>query len=160
MTTPLPSIISSIFNATDATTDISDFLNVSTFLGGSTYDGTVTSWTELCSYPGNPFYTLSTFVGCLLYPNVTRNILNGTLAVIQGNTNLTAVGFTSLDLASSLRSIYSTCLPTYCASDSDCAAAVCDVGNLLTSGYELSAQGIGNCYQTLCWYRLRLQGSK
>lgn len=81
----------------------------------------------------------------MLYSNITHDVLNGTL-----DTNLTA-DFTSLDVASSLRSIYSTCLPTYCAADPDCAAAsVCDVGNLLTSGYELSAQGVGNCYYTLC----------
>jgi len=151
MTTYLPPIISSIFNATDATADISHFINESLYTGQYTYNGTVTNWTEVCSYPGNPFHGVYLFVGCLLYPNVTRNILNGTLSVIQGNTNLTAVGFTSLDIASSIRSIYSTCLPTYCASDPGCAAAnVCDVGNLLTSGYELSAQGVGNCYDTLC----------
>jgi hypothetical protein len=148
-------IVDAIFDSVDASIWIFRFLETSTFRPSfAVADGHVTNWTAECSTPGAPFGEIARFVGCLLYPNVTRSLLNGTLPVISGDTdniNLTSVGFTSPDLGLSLRSIYSTCLPTYCASVSECAATdFCDVGNLLSSSFELSAQGVGQCYNSIC----------
>ena len=143
-----------LFTAPDASTHIFDFLADPVYQGFSGWDssgGKVTNWTDYCSFAGGVFLGYGPFLGCLLYPNTTRNIQDGTLP-----TNLTDVGFstsneTANSVSSYLRSIYPTCLSVYCASQDECAAtAACDVGNLLTDGYELSAQGVGNCWQTLC----------
>jgi hypothetical protein len=100
----------------------------------------------MCSNPSKIFLAPGFFIGCLLYPNVTRNIKDGSLP-----SNLTDIGFTSDAVALSVRSIIPTCLATYCASQTNCAASdMCDIGNLLTSGYELSAQGTAECWLSLC----------
>jgi hypothetical protein len=142
-------IPSYLFNATDASTYIFDYLKVDyhyNFGAGITSDGHIVNWTKVCSTPGWIFLGNGPLIGCLLYPNVTRNIRDGSLP-----TNLTDIGFSSNAVASYVRSIYPTCLATYCASQPDCAARdVCDVGNLLTSGYELSAQGVAECWLSLC----------
>ena len=120
----------------------------------------VDDWTKACSDPETIFGSasaLSRFVGCLLYPNVTRNIAAGTFSVnntqisflngLHYLSNSSAEETISLDL----RSTYTTCLAGYCASQAECASSdLCDVGNLLTSNYELSAQGVAKCWLKLC----------
>ena len=115
-------------------------------------DFLVSNWTEACSDPEAIFGGLSVigpFVGCLLYANITRDIANGSLV-----TNITDSTFVSDDseaISASLRSTYTTCLSGYCASQDECSASnICDVGNLLTSDYELSAQGVTKCWLKLC----------
>jgi hypothetical protein len=112
----------------------------------------VSNWTETCSDPEAIFGSLSVigpFVGCLLYANITRDIANGSL--VTNITDSTFVSDASETISLNLRSTYTTCLSGYCASQNECAASnVCDVGNLLTSGYELSAQGVVKCWLKLC----------
>lgn len=137
-----------LFNTTDASTHIFEFLETynSSVAGsnGSLY--TTSDWSAECSVPFNVFVGAPIFVGCLLYQNVTRDIINGSLP-----TNLTEVGFTSADVGSKVRSEIATCLATFCSGFGSCASTnVCDVGSLLTSGYELSAQGVAQCWVTLC----------
>jgi hypothetical protein len=141
-----------IYNAANSSETIFTFLN-STFTGpNASENGMVTNWTELCSDNSTRFQTLPNFIGCLLYSNVTRDILDGTLGTVQGDTNLTALGFTSVDVASAIWSSYLTCLPIYTASFSSFSKdnGNCTVGQLLTGGYELSAQGVGTCVESLC----------
>ncbi|KAL6884417.1 hypothetical protein GGI43DRAFT_433391 [Trichoderma evansii] len=145
------------FTAPDASTHIFDFLSSPAIQGqfhGSIYStpgGDVSNWTEACQWQGNPFVGYGYFLGCLLYNNVTRGVEEKTLPA-----NLTDIGFSASKeyknyLSKKLLSDYSTCLVTYCTSQSDCAGSdVCDVGNLLTDNYQLSAQGVADCYQLLC----------
>ena len=149
-----------LFTAPDASTHIFDFLSDPLYHGShgwDTSDGQVTNWTEYCSSPAGVFIGYGPFLGCLLYPNTTRNIRDGTLP-----SNLTDVGFTTSNQTADttsryLRSLVPMCLSAYCASQSDCAAtSACDFGNLLTDGHELSAQGVGNCWSTMCSSGLQL----
>jgi len=148
-------IPSFLFNATDASTHIFDLLT-----GSNSWTNVsranVTDWTESCNGSDHIFSGTLHFLGCLLYPNISRNIQDGSLS-----TNLTQIGFlpanqTGINLTASgvstwIRSIYPTCLVAYCAPQSKCGASqVCQVGNLLTSGYELSAQGVAECWLSLC----------
>lgn len=90
------------------------------------------------------------FTGCLLYPNVTHDVLAGSFPANE-TANLTAYAFISNATAQSARSAITTCLPIYCASQSHCTATqMCDVGNLLTNNYELSGQGVAECWLNLC----------
>jgi hypothetical protein len=137
-----------LFNTTDASTHISEFLETyntsSASANGSLY--TTSDWLEQCSNQGNVFIGPPIFTGCLLYNNVTRNVINGSLPK-----NLTDLGFTSTTQGALLRSGIATCLATFCAGFGSCASTnVCDMGSLLTDGYELSAQGVAHCWVTLC----------
>jgi hypothetical protein len=109
----------------------------------------VDDWTKACSEPEVIFGSASAlgrFVGCLLYPNVTRDIVAGSLPVNKtGLSFLNGLNYLSNSLAeekisADLRSTYITCLAGYYASQTECASSdLCNVGNLLTSNYELSA---------------------
>jgi hypothetical protein len=137
-----------LFNTTDASTHIAEFLETynSSFggIGSSLY--TTADWTAKCSNPANVFIGAPTFVGCLLYHNVTRNVINGSLPA-----DLTDIGFTSTAVGLQVRSEITTCLATSCAGLDYCAStSACDVGSLLTNGFELSSQGVAQCWLTLC----------
>jgi hypothetical protein len=146
-------IPSYLFNSTDASTHIYEYLaaynepNNQGFGNTSSANYTVSDWSVTCSEPWRVFMAPSVFVGCLLYSNVTRNVMQGSLP-----TNLTTLGFTSPDVGLQLRSGIATCLSGFCTTSSgDCPSTdACDVGNLLTGGYELSAQGVAQCWVTLC----------
>ncbi|KAL7930671.1 hypothetical protein V8C35DRAFT_311919 [Trichoderma chlorosporum] len=145
------------FTAPDASTHIFEFLSSPNIRGqfhGSIYstpEGDISNWTDACKWQGNPFVGYGYFLGCLLYSNITRGVEEKTLPA-----NLTDIGFSASKeyqnyLSKKLLSDYPTCLVAYCASQSDCASSdICDVGNLLTDSYQLSAQGVANCYQFLC----------
>lgn len=112
----------------------------------------VDNWTHACSNLeaifGNPSYA-GVFVTCLLYGNVTRDITSGLLPANLTDASFVSDGSGALSL--NLRSTYTTCLGGYCASQAECSATnVCSVGNLLTGGYELSAQGVAQCWLKLC----------
>ena len=113
---------------------------------------TVANWTDTCSSPQTIFSgesALGPFVGCLLYANVTRNLANGSMVTNASDATFLSDG--SEQIALSLRNTYTTCLTSYCASQAECAVSnICDVGNLLTSNYELSAQGVAKCWLKLC----------
>lgn len=85
-------IPSYLFTSPDASLHIFDFLSNSTFgaafFGDGTSGGSLMNWTTFCEEYGNAVLGYGPFVGCLLYPNVTRNVQDGTLPA-----NLTEVGF-------------------------------------------------------------------
>ena len=116
------------------------------------FNTTTAVWPEICSDPEQIFgdaSVLGTFVGCLLYANVTRDIANGSL--ITNLTDSTFVTDNSTAISTFVRSTYTTCLAGFCAGRAECAADnICDVGNLLTSNYELSAHGVAKCWLKLC----------
>jgi hypothetical protein len=141
-----------LFNSTDTSTHIFELLNDSAYhwnysgRGISYSPNNVRNWTALCDVPRVVFLSSRTLIECLLYPNVTRNIQDGSLP-----NNLTDISFSSNTVASNVRSIFPTCLSTYCASQSNCAASsACNLGKLLTSGYEVSAQGVTECWLSIC----------
>jgi len=145
-------IPSYLFNSTDASTHIFELLTDPAYLwdysgpGISSPDHYVTNWTALCSAPQMVFLSRGPLIGCLLYPNVTRNVKDGSLP-----NNLSHIGFSSSAAASNVRSLFPTCLVTYCASQTNCATSnACDSGNLLTNGYELSAGGVAECWLAIC----------
>jgi hypothetical protein len=145
-------IPSYLFNSTDASNHIFELLTDPAYLwdysgpGISSPDHYVTNWTTLCSAPQMVFLSRGPLIGCLLYPNVTRNVKDGSLP-----NNLTDIGFSSNAAALNVRSLFSTCLITYCASQTNCATSnACDSGNLLTNGYELSAGGVAECWLAIC----------
>lgn len=146
-----------LFTAPDASTHIFEFLSdpiLQGFAGAGSSGGSVLNWTDYCGFGGSATTIplgAGPFLGCLLYHNVTRNVRDGILP-----SNLTSVGFSStndtVDRVSSLvKTIIPTCLVAYCSSQPDCAATpMCDVGRLFTNDYQLSAQGVANCWQSLC----------
>jgi hypothetical protein len=146
-----------LFTSPDASLHVFDFLSDpnfgAAFNGDGISEGRVSNWTNYCGINVNVALGYGPFVGCLLYPNVTRHVRDGTLPA-----NLTDIGFavpgninTENLLSRSLQSHIPTCLVSYCASQPDCASTfACNVGNLLTSNGNLSAQGVANCWQTLC----------
>jgi hypothetical protein len=145
-------IPSYLFNSTDASTHIFELLADPAYLwnysgpGISSPDHYVTNWTALCSAPPIVFLSRGPLIGCLLYPNVTRNVKDGSLP-----NNLTDIGFSSNSVASNVRSLFPTCLAAYCASQTSCpTSSACDSGNLLTNGYELSAAGVAECWLSIC----------
>ena len=84
-----------LFNATDASSHISDFLSNPRyghgFHGFGTSGGSVSNWTNFCSdHYGTAVLGYGPLLGCLLLPNVTRGIQDGTLPA-----NLTDIGFSS-----------------------------------------------------------------
>ncbi|KAF4621934.1 hypothetical protein G7Y89_g14412 [Cudoniella acicularis] len=117
-----------LFNTTDASTYILDYLtsgaaNISR-TNGTTSGSILYNWAEVCQNPKAVFLTATAFVPCLLYPNVTRNVDNGTLPA-----NLSAIGFSSNEKASVFTSRIPTCLAAYRASQSDYAIrndGICD----------------------------------
>ena len=113
---------------------------------------TVANWTEACSSPQTIFTghsSLGSFVGCLLYANITRNLASGSM--VTNASDATFLSNASEQISSSLRSTYTTCLTSYCSSQKECATSdICDVGNLLTNNYELSSQGVTKCWLKLC----------
>jgi len=151
---PGAEIPSYLFTSPDASLHVFDFLSDSlfgkSFGGDGTSGGSVLNWTDYCSGSG-VFLGYGPFLGCLLYPNVTRNVRGGTLPA-----NLTELGYslannTADRLSPWLRSSIPTCLVSYCASQPDCASTFdCDVGKLFTDGRDLSAHGVATCWQTLC----------
>jgi len=144
-----------LFTAPDASTHIFEFLsdlNLQGFFNTpGVLESSVLNWTDFCSNPSFVFLGYDGFLGCLLYPNVTRNVRDGILPA-----NLSDVGFsppntTANAVSREVRSIIPTCLVAYCASQPVCAASsTCNVGNLFTNNYQLSAQGVGECWQSLC----------
>ncbi|KAN0104864.1 hypothetical protein V8E51_010609 [Hyaloscypha variabilis] len=113
---------------------------------------TISNWTEACSSPETIFSgesALGSFVGCLLYANITRNLASGSM--VTNASDATFLSNDSEQIALSLRSTYTTCLTSYCATQAECAVSdICNVGNLLTGNYELSAQGVAKCWLKLC----------
>ncbi|KAE9363870.1 hypothetical protein N431DRAFT_356005 [Stipitochalara longipes BDJ] len=112
----------------------------------------VANWTEACSSPEAIFSSdssLGSFIGCLLYANITRNLASGSM--VTNASDNTFLSDNSEQISLDLRSTYTTCLTGYCATQAECALSnICDVGNLLTSNYELSAQGVTKCWLKLC----------
>ena len=144
-------ILSYIFNSTDASTHIFELLTDPAYYWDyyvpeiSSPDHYVTNWTALCSAPQMVFLSRGPLIGCLLYPNVTRNVKDGSLP-----NNLTDIGFSSNAVASNVRSLFPTCLAAYCSQTSCATSNACDSGNLLTNGYELSAAGVAECWLSIC----------
>jgi hypothetical protein len=138
-----------LFDAPDASTHIFEYLNTynstSGFGGSGTPFYTQSNWTS-CEAPGLVFSSAPLFTGCLLYPNVTRNVNNGTLPE-----SLKEIGFGSTDLSLHIQSAITTCFAAYCARSDNCRDTYdCNAFNLLTGNHELSAQGVANCWTSFC----------
>jgi hypothetical protein len=145
-------IPSFLFEDGDPSEFIFDYIINQPPIYAAVFNTSATDWSETCSDPEAIFGSASafgTFVGCLLYANVTRDIANGSL--LTNLTDSTFVADNSTAISTFVRSTYTTCLAGFCAGQAECAADnVCDVGNLLTSDYELSANGVAKCWLKLC----------
>lgn len=154
--TPIPSWLQ---DSPDPSLHVAEFLDDPYYqrFGGwntnSTFDGQpghVLNWTAQCDDPGAVFANYGSFIGCLLYPNVTEHVANHTLP-----SNLSEVGFGWDDETPAVNGHlwmeYTTCLVSMCSSQPDCLDTYdCTTRGMLTDNYRLSGAGVSACWRSIC----------